>query len=155
MIVEQIRERLTIALKSGNTEERDILKVALGEIQTLKERQGKITEEQCQKVIKKIIDGNNETIQVYAIGRWEPDKKKKLENENVILQSLLPVFWTEQKIALFIMDNDKPYCNEICDAKSDGQAIGIAMKYLKQDGAIIEGKTVSEVVKQIRIKEQK
>lgn len=147
MLLDTIKARIKTAMLSKNDAERNILRVLLGESQTLESRQGGITDEQVVKIAKKMIDNNNETIA--ALPKEDP-RCAALANENIILSSLVPKELTAQDIEAFLLNSDNPEYEQIQNAKADGQAIGIAMKTLKAAGLPVDGKLVGEVVKKIR-----
>jgi len=147
-IKNNIKNNITKAVKDKDVIRRDLLKVALGEIQTLESRKGSITEEEAQKVLRKLIISNQETINLLD----DEIKISVLKNEINILEEFLPQLMKKDEIYTYIavatelMDN-------IRNASNDGQAIGIAIKALKSDNKIFDGKVVAEIVKEIRINE--
>ncbi len=86
MLVDDIKLRIHAALKAGNTVEKEVLRVALGEIQTAEARGTATTDESAAAVVRKLIKSNEETLAVTAS---EADKRT-LAEENVVLASLLP-----------------------------------------------------------------
>ncbi len=160
LFLENLRSRITKAVKKHNEFERNILKVVLGEIQTIESRQGGITEDQAYKVVRKIIANNEETIQkifestkdtnVQVVGN-AASSLEELKKENEILSSLLPQIWDFSTTEAFFLNSNSSEIEMIQNAKSEGQAIGIAMKALKSKRAPVDSKIVVEVVKKIRV----
>ena len=143
MIVDQIRLSVKEAMRAKRDLERDILRTALGEIQSAEARAGKaLTDEEAQKIIKKLIKSNQETIDVST----DATTKTKLSEENRILEGLLPKTMSLPEIIAALGS----VAADIKAAKSDGQATGVAMKKLKSEGATVDGKDVAEAVKQLR-----
>jgi uncharacterized protein len=143
MIVDQIRTQVKDAMRAKRDLERDVLRTALGEIQTAEARAGKaLSEDDAQKIIRKLIKSNMETRDV------SPDAgvKDRLSQEITILEALLPKALSVPEIVAALQS----VAADIRAAKSDGQATGVAMKKLKADGATVEGKDVGEAVKQLR-----
>ena len=142
MLTEEIRKRVKDAIKNKQTLERDILRLALGELQRVEMTKGsELTEEEAQKVIRKIIKSNEET---RSVAGDRAETIEKLTQEIALLESLLPKVWgVEEIIAALPAD-------EIQQAKSDGQATGVAMKHLRALGAPVDGKTVGAAVAKIR-----
>jgi len=138
-----IREKITQAMKSGDTLARDVLKYALSEIQAAQTRtKGDTSEEEEQRLIRKIIMANDANI-IHA------DSQEKLDiikRESEILMDLLPPLMDKEEIIEFL----RPYHPDIKNCRSDGQATGIAIKTIKCDAKIADGKTVAEVVREIR-----
>ena len=91
-----IKTRIVAAMKSGNTLERNILKVVLGDLQSNETRKGAaLTAEECELTVRKIIKGVSETIAVTA----DPAAKATLEAEKTIMESLLPKTASADEIA--------------------------------------------------------
>lgn len=142
MLVEEIKRRINVAMRSGNTVEKEVLRVALGEIQTAEARGTATTDESAAAVVRKLIKSNEETIAATA----DEAAKGTLTQENAVLASLLPKSLGVPEIveALALLRD------AIRAAANDGQATGVAMKHLKASGAVVSGKDVTEAVKQIR-----
>lgn len=143
MILDDIKKRITEAMKAKKVVEREILRLAMAEIQQIEVRTGTPpTDEEAAKVVKKLLKSNGETL---AAGP-SAEQRARLDEENLILESLLPKTWDAARIAAELAD----VAGEIKAAKSDGQATGVAMKHLKAKGAPVEGKDVGEAVKKLR-----
>ncbi len=143
MLVDDIKKRIPQAMKDKKVVERDILRVALSEIQNHENRSGKPpTEEEASKIIRKVIKSNEETLLVAT----SEETKAKLLEENQVLNGLLPQTWDVAKILAAL----EPVAAQIKEAKGDGPATGVAMKLLKSLGAPVEGKDVGEAVKKLR-----
>lgn len=142
MLVEEIKRRITAAMKAGSTIEKDILRLALGEIQTADARGTSVTDEGAAAIVRKIIKSNEETL---AATEGE-EQKRILAAENAVLSSLLPKSLGVADIIAALA----PSRDAIKAAGNDGQATGIAMKHLKASGAVVNGKDVTEAVKQMR-----
>jgi uncharacterized protein YqeY len=145
-LVQVMRDRVKVAMKSGNLVEKSILKLILGECDTLlnsAQQGGKpLTDEQVSKVLRKIILSNNETLG-YNLSE---DKKSIIFQENEILESLLPKLLTQDEIREKISSIEA----DIKSAKSEGQAVGVAMKLLKQTNESVDGNDVKSVVVNLR-----
>lgn len=138
-----IREQIIQAMKSGDTVTRDVLKYAASEIQAAQSRAKKgISEEQEQKIIRKIIITNEANIE-YADSQ---EKLDVIKRENEILITFLPAMMDKEEIIEFL----KPYHPDIKNCHSDGQATGIAIKAIKSEDKIADGKIITEIVKKIR-----
>lgn len=144
-LVEDMKKRVIESMKSKDEVTRDVLRVAISDIDAAantKEQGGKpLTDGQIQKIIANIIKGNTETLQ-YATGAM----KEKLEKENQILEAYIPKTASVAEITEKL-ESLKP---KILEAKSSGQATGIAVKYLKEQGLTADGNDVRAVVEQIR-----
>lgn len=142
MLIDEIKRRITAAMKAGNTVEKEILRVALGEIQTAEGRGTGASDEGTAAIVRKLIKSNEETLAVTA----DEAQKRTLAEENAVLRSLLPKSLSVPEIVEALA----PVRDAIKAAGNDGQATGVAMKLLKTSGAIVNGKDVTEAVKQIR-----
>ena len=142
-MIPELKKRVIAAMKSGQTLERDILRVTLGELQNHENRHGTPpTDEESHQIIKKLIKSNEESL---AVGLTD-EMRTKLTAENVILGSLLPKRLSVAEIAAAL----QPIAADLRAAKGDGPATGLAMKKLKADGLAADGKDVGEAVKTIR-----
>ena len=138
-----IKTRIVAAMKSGNTLERNILKVVLGDLQSNETRKGAaLTAEECELTVRKIIKGVSETISLTA----DPEAKATLEAEKVIMESLLPKTASADEIFAALA----PVADAVRAAGNDGQAMGAAMKHLKTTGLVVASAQVAEAVKKIR-----
>jgi uncharacterized protein len=142
VLVDDIKNRIKEAMKGGRAVERDVLRVALSEIGAAENRGALMNDEEAQKIVRKLIKSNQETLAVAD----RPQTKQKLEEENEVLESLLPKRLGIDEIARELAT----VAQQIKDAKSEGQATGVAMKHLKASGASVDGKDVAEAVKRLR-----
>jgi uncharacterized protein YqeY len=142
MLVDEIKRRLTAAMKARNVTEREILRVALGEIQTIEARTGTMSDQDAGAIVKKLVKSNQETLGVTE----NAEQRATLEQEIGILESLLPKTLDVDAIVGALA----PVVVQIKAAANDGQATGVAMKHLKSTGAAVDGKNVAEAVKRIR-----
>lgn len=144
MLVDEIKQRVTAAMKSGDAVTRDVLRVALGEIQTAEARKAAaLSEEDAQAAVRKLIKSNEETLAALAAGDPRIDV---LTKELAVLASLLPAQLSIEQI----VEKLAPQHDAIKAAKADGQATGIAMKHLKGAGEAVNGNDVAAAVKKIR-----
>ncbi len=143
MLTDQIRARVKEAMKARNVVEKEILKVALGEIETEQTRRGAdMSDADVEKVLRKLVKSNRETHDATS----DPDKQAVLREEIAILESLLPKTLGEDEIVAALAG----VADAIRSAPGDGPATGVAMKHLKQIGATVDGKTVSAAVRKLR-----
>jgi len=142
VLVDQIKQRIQAAMKAGNTLEKEILRVALGEIQTEEARGAQADDALATRILKKLIKSNRETLE----SATDAEQKSTLESEIAILQQLLPRSLSVEEIAAALA----PVADAIRAAGNDGQATGVAMKHLKASGAEVDGKDVAQAVKALR-----
>lgn len=142
VLIDELKARITAAMKAGNTVEKEVLRVALGEIQIADARGTAVTDESVASVLRKLIKSNEETLAA-TTGEAE---RSKLAQENVVLASLLPKSLGVPEIVAAL----EPIHAAIKAAGNDGQATGVAMKHLKAAAVNANGKDVTLAVKQIR-----
>jgi uncharacterized protein len=141
---EEIKKRMFAAMKAQKIVEKEILRVATGEITMAIARAevDSLTDEQIHGILKKLLKSNQEAM---AAG---PDEERRaiLEEEVTILEGLLPKKLSAQEIASLLADVAEP----IRAAAGAGPAMGLAMKTLKQKGAEVDAKDVTQAVALIR-----
>ncbi|MDB5220366.1 MAG: hypothetical protein JWO86_8293 [Myxococcaceae bacterium] len=146
MLVEEIKKRVALAMKQGDTVARDVLRLALGEIQTAEARKNApLSEEDAVAALRKLIKSNEETLAALATSPGD-DRIAPLKSEVEVLASLLPAQMNAAQIVAALAGQ----VDAIKAAGNDGQATGIAMKHLKASGAAVNGAEVTAAVKQIR-----
>ena len=142
MIVDELKKRIAQAMKDRDEVAKDVLRVALGEIQTIEHRKNEtMKDDEAVAVVRKLVKSNEETLAMS-----EGERAATLKRENEILASLLPKTMDADAIVAALA----PVAEAIRAAKSDGQATGVAMKHLKSTGAAFEGNVAAEAVKKIR-----
>jgi uncharacterized protein YqeY len=143
MLADDIKKQMMQAMKNRATVEKEILRVALGEIQMTEVRAGKaLADEEAAAVVRKLVKANQETLAVSE----DAEQKRVLEEEIRILQALLPSTWDVARIASELA----AVADKVKAAPNDGAATGVAMKHLKAAGAPVDGKDVAAAVKQLR-----
>jgi uncharacterized protein YqeY len=142
MLAERIKADMLAALKAGRTVEKEILRVALGEIQTVEARKGALSEDEVAGVVRKLVKSNRETLELST----SEEQRATLGDEIRILEALLPKGLDEDGLRAALA----AVLPAIRAAGNDGQATGIAMKTLKPLGVPVDGKLVGEIVKKLR-----
>jgi uncharacterized protein YqeY len=142
MLADDIKAKMLAAMKAKRTVEKEVLRVALGEIQTIAARGTEITDDESAKVVQKLVKSNRETLAAAT----DPTQRAELEEEIVVLEALLPKALGAEEIVKLLA----PVADAIKAAGSDGQATGVAMKTLKASGAPVDGRKVAEAVKLMR-----
>jgi uncharacterized protein YqeY len=142
-LLDQIKARMFQAMKAGNTLEKEILKVAMGEITTDAARPGrKGDDEETQGILRKLVKSNEESMEASQ----DEAQKAQLRAENEVLATFLPKSLGLPEIVAALA----PVADAVKAAGNDGQATGVAMKHLKTLGAVVNGKDVSAAVRQLR-----
>lgn len=143
MLRDEIKRRSLAAMKAGHGLEKEILRVALGEIQTQEARTSEtMSDEQAAAIVRKLIKSNAETL----ASSTDDEQRATLRQEIEILESLLPKALTVDEIVATL----SPVADAITGATADGPATGIAMKHLKASSAVVDGKDVAAAVKRMR-----
>jgi uncharacterized protein YqeY len=141
-LLEDVKKRMMAALKSGDVVEKEILRVAVGEIETAASRVETFDDESTRGILRKLVKSNEETISFETDG----EKKAVLEREIAILKGFLPQSMSVDAIVEALA----PVRDAVRAAGNDGQATGVAMKHLKTLAAVVGGKDVAEAVKKVR-----
>jgi uncharacterized protein YqeY len=143
MLIDEIKKRSMQAMKDRDTVAKEVLRVALGEIQVAEARAGRdATDEDSMAAVRKLIKSNEETRAVST----DEAQKATLTREIEVLSALLPKSLGVDEIVAAL----EPVREALRAAKSDGQATGVAMKHLKSTGAVVNGNDVSAAVRQVR-----
>jgi uncharacterized protein YqeY len=143
MITDEIKKQMRAAMQARDEVGKNVLGLALGEIQTGEARANRpLTEAEAMAVVRKLLKSNEETL---ALG-GENAGAAALRREIEILAALLPKSMSAEDIAAALA----PVAEAVKAAKSDGQAMGVAMKHLKSSGAAVEAADVQKAVAQLR-----
>ncbi|MES1177605.1 MAG: GatB/YqeY domain-containing protein [Myxococcales bacterium] len=143
MLIDQIKARMFQAIKAGAHVEKEILRVAMGEITTEAARPGRQgTDEETQAILRKLVKSNEETL----ASTTDAERRAVLTQEIEILSTYLPKSLGQDEIIAALA----PVVEQIKAAGNDGQATGIAMKQLKSTGAVVNGKDVGAAIKSLR-----
>lgn len=143
MLLAELKKQMFAAMKASRNLEKEILRVAIGEIETVASRSDKpLSHEDELGVLRKLVKSNEETL----LSTQDPEKRNVLSSEMEVLRTFLPSTLTVEQIKAAL----GPVVDAIKAAAGDGPAVGIAMKQLKASDARVEGKDVSAAVKQLR-----
>jgi uncharacterized protein YqeY len=143
VLVDDIKKQITAAMKSGDTVARDVLRLALSEIQAAEARKNAPpTDEEAAAALRKLIKSNEETLALAGEGERAATLRREIE----VLSSLLPKQLSVDDVVTALASQHEA----IKAAKNNGQATGIAMKHLKSTGASVSGNDVAAAVKKIR-----
>ena len=134
MLINKIRSRIEECVRARDTVASNIFKLILSECQ----RANKEDDSFIVKFMGKIVEGNNETL------KYREDDK--LVRENNLLRPYLPILIDREGVML----NASKIPDSIRAVKSDGQAIGVLSKHLKQLGLDFNIEDVKHAVSTIR-----
>ena len=143
MSMQLIKQQVKDAMKAGDTQRRDVLRVVLGDLQLNETRKGaELSLDEVHAGVRKVIKGNRDMIAAVS----DPAVQERMNQEIAILEALLPQTLSVEQIVEAL----GPVEADIRAAGNDGQATGVAMKHLKSQGASVEGKDVATAVRQVR-----
>lgn len=126
---DELKARVNAAMKGGDAATRDTLRTVLGEAQAeAVRRKTETTDEVVLGVVRKGVAGLKETI---PLAKKDGRDTTQQEAELALLESLLPKAWDREAVAAALA----AHRDDLRAAKSDGQAMGVAMKVLKAQGA--------------------
>lgn len=146
----KIKGEIVNAIKERNEVKKNILRLVVGEVQTVNNRSGtrsKPVDDEMDRryinVMKKIMASNTETLTKLPTGDL---RIMGLNCENAILTSFLPASPTNDEMLSYLSE----ITQQLKDQKSDGQAVGLSMKYLRAKGIVTSGDVVLNIVRTIR-----
>jgi hypothetical protein len=144
VITDEIKARMLAARQARDTVTTNVLGLALGEIQTAEARANRaLGEDEAMAVLRKLVKSNEETL---GHAKDDAARVSELRREIEVLSSLLPKALSADAVPEALA----PVVEALRAAKSDGQAMGIAMKHLKATGAVVDSASVQEAIKRVR-----
>jgi uncharacterized protein len=144
MRIDEIKGRMTQAMRDRDQVAKNVLGLAVGELQTAEARANRaLNEDEVAAVVRKLLKSNEETLSLAA---GDEARAVVLRREIEVLSALLPKSMTVEEIAAALA----PVADAIRAAKSDGQAMGAAMKHLKSVGANAQAPDVQQAIKGVR-----
>ena len=142
-LLDRIKAQMFQAMKAGHAVEKEILKVAMGEITTDAARPDRKGDDaEALAILKKLVKSIEESISASQ----DETQKATLRAEIEVLNAYLPKALGVPEIVAALA----PVADAVKAAGNDGQATGVAMKHLKTLGAEVNGKDVSAAVRQLR-----
>jgi uncharacterized protein YqeY len=143
LLLDDIKARMRAAMQARDEVAKNILGLAVGEIQTAEARANRaLSAAEVTAILRKLVKSNEETLAASADG----GAAATLRRENEVLSSLLPKSMSVDDIVAALA----PVADALRAAKGDGQAMGVAMKHLKAAGAAVESGDVQKAVAQVR-----
>jgi len=150
MTNEKIKKAIIEAMRNKDEGAKDILRVALGEMQSVESREGSIDEEKCQKILRNILYSNQQNLDAYS-SNMTLEQKSKIEKENEILEKFVTETLSKNSIIMSLHVSSDPSAGKaVIEEPNTGKAIGLAMKYFKKMGDSVDGKVVAEAVKEMK-----
>lgn len=135
MLVDRLKSDILYATKNRDRLLSGLLKIVLGDCQL----KNKFDDAFIQQTCKKMIESNLETLKLGG-------HSTQLLTENEILSEYVPKELSEAELQIHA---DKMSI-EIADARSEGQAVGLLLKYLKSIDLNANGTAAKAAVKVIR-----
>ena len=147
MLVDRIKAAMTQALRARDGVAKNVLGLALGEIQSAEARTNRpLREDEAQTLVRKLVKSNEETLSLAAAEGADSARAVELRREVEVLSLLLPATLSVEAVMVAL----EPLREALRGAKSEGQAVGLAMKHLKASGALVDAPNVQDVVKRLR-----
>lgn len=144
MLIDEIKARMTRAMRERDEVVRNILGLAVGEIQTAEARANRpLGDDEAMAIVRKLLKSNEETL---ALAGTDDARAPGLRREIETLSALLPRSMSVEQIVVALAS----VVETLRAAKSDGQAMGVAMKHLKAAGAVVGAPDVQQAVKRVR-----
>ena len=134
----KIKVRIKECQKSGDTFELCILRTIIGETHRL--RNHEVSDNDIEKIIRKMREGCMEIVKLTH------DPHSRFVKEVEIYDSYLEPTMDINDIIDKLDDIHKA----ICESKSNGQAIGLAMQHLKKNGCKVLGQDVADAIRSFR-----
>jgi uncharacterized protein len=139
MLIDQVKQQMFAAMKAGNVVEKEVLRTAIGEVTRTGEE---ATDERMLQVLRKLVKSNQETIAALT----DAEQRAILEREIAVLEAFLPRTLSSAQIRELL----SPVVPQIRAAAGPGPAMGIAMKFIKAEGALVESRDVQIALGEIR-----
>ncbi|MFO0625378.1 MAG: GatB/YqeY domain-containing protein [Polyangiales bacterium] len=140
--LDDVKRRMMAAMKAGDTVQKEVLRVVVGEV-TMGEARGVVkTDDDAMNIVRKLVKSNEETASLTS----DEAQKQTLARECEVLRALLPRTLTVDEIVAALAGA----ADAIRAEANDGKATGAAMKALKAQGALVEGRDVTAAVKRLR-----
>lgn len=144
MLIDEIKSRMTRAMRERDDVVKNVLGLAVGEVQTAEARANRpLHDDEVAAIVRKLLKSNEETL---ALAAGDEPKAAPLRREIEALSALLPKAMSVEAIAEALA----PMAEALRTAKTDGQAMGVAMKHLKAAGAAVDAAAVQQAVKRVR-----
>jgi uncharacterized protein len=143
VLVDEIRARMVRAMREKDVVVKTVLGLALGEIQTAEARANRsLGDEEAAAVVRKLIKSNEETLALASGAAGSEALRREIE----ALAGLLPAALSAGEIERGL----GPVADAIRAARSEGQAMGVAMKHLKTTGAQVDAASVLRAIAALR-----
>lgn len=138
-----IENDLKGAIKSGNKNIRDVLRMLISDVKNVKiEKKRELTDKEVLQIIKQNVKRRKDSIEQFIKGKRR-DLADKENQELFILQKYMPKQMSDDEIRKIIKEVLEDF-KEI--SSSDfGKIIGLTMKNTKE---MADGKTVSKIIKE-------
>lgn len=122
----------------GSDIAKDILRVLIGDIETYESRPNtkKMTDDQCLKMIKKLIQSNQEVID----STHDQSKRDKLQEEIDFVRQYLPEVMSRTEVRQRIQQNT----SSLKSITNFGKAMGFMMGQMKKSGKDFEAQDVKD-----------
>ena len=150
-IVDNIRKQIADSVRNASAD-KNILRFLLGNLQTLESKGATINDELVISTAKSIIKSNLEGIEKIKKEGQTPPKEyvDNIIKENEILSKFLPAYLTKEETESKINENSE-LVQQISQAKNEGVAIGITVKYFKTLNLPVQNSFIKEIITNKRL----
>jgi len=143
VLVDEIKAQMTRARREKDDVARNVLGLALGEIQTAEARANRpLRDDESAAVVRKLLKSNEETLSLSGAGPAAEALRREIE----VLSGLLPAAPPAEAIEAALAS----VADAVRAAKTEGQAMGVAMKHLKAAHVAADAPAVMEAVRKLR-----
>ena len=144
MLLDQLNQDLKTAMKSGDSEKRDVLRMILSDIKNERINKGSdLQDDDVMKVLKRGIKTRLDSASTYAENN-RADLADKEKAEAALIQNYLPEQITGEALAALVKEAMAKV------GASSMKDMGAVMKeVLAQQGSTVDGKELSGLVKQL------
>ena len=131
-LVDRIKSDITSALRANNQVAKDVLRLVVSDSERIENNP---TDNTVVKTCRKIIEANTETLRLGG-------ESQKLRREIALLSAYVPQESTLEEIQIHV-DRLAP---QLAECKTEGKAIGLLSKTLKDLGITVSGETLKAAV---------
>lgn len=142
MKLEELKSLLVQTIKDKDEISRDMLRLVVSDIES--DYKKKDDPKFVQQVIRRHITRNDESLHFFSKDQYN---HHRLVKQNELLESLVPKTLSEDEINTLLSAHNL-VIQDILGANNEGQAVGVAMKFLK--GQSVLGQDVKNVVAKLR-----
>jgi len=143
MLEQDLRNDILVSMKQKDELAKDILRLALGEIQLRCTE--KSSEADKLAIIKKLISGISTSIDAIKDDSARAKEMERLEKESLLLEKYLPKPLTQEELRAYVLEKGF----EIGPGSNEGKSKGMILKAIKADALIVKLSDVEALVAEL------